>query len=298
MVGRFRFWRMSLLCLVVSPLSVLYAEKAVPASAQAEVMEQPWMFEVTRHLYRWSMDETDAEKIVGKENVTFLVRGIQVELDEGDHSQLAELVLPDAGFAVKVKKAAYTIEEIGLVVSNDTFKVVNVSRVDPATLDRTRYVEVNIDVAEMKQYLFDSRSRLEFPSDDLLERLRLSVRKNLFLHLEAKGIPAPTEAQPIHVSSISPVANELWVFWEGGRVLIRYASDMDLHSPAMWDHGDLAVTIYDVDEQVVVSLGEVAGSNAYVTRDQVGRALFNCVVLGKRIVLDPKKAQNDENPRP
>ena len=56
----------------------------------------------------------------------------------------------------------------------------------------------------------------------------------------------------------------------------------------MWEHEDLAVKMYDLDEQVVVSLDEVAGSNAYLTRDQVGRALYNCVVLGKRLELDPK----------
>jgi hypothetical protein len=55
----------------------------------------------------------------------------------------------------------------------------------------------------------------------------------------------------------------------------------------MWEHDELAVSFYDLDEQVVVSLDEVAGSNAYLTRDQVGRALFNCIVLGKRVALDP-----------
>jgi hypothetical protein len=77
-------------------------------------------------------------------------------------------------------------------------------------------------------------------------------------------------------------------------MLIRFASDIDLEHPAVWDHDELAVNIYDIDEQTVVSLDEVAGSNAYLTRDQVGRALFNCIVLGKRMVLNPpdlEKAQ-------
>jgi hypothetical protein len=37
----------------------------------------------------------------------------------------------------------------------------------------------------------------------------------------------------------------------------------------------------------VVSLDEVAGSNAYMTRDHVGRILFNCIVLGRRVILSP-----------
>ena len=41
--------------------------------------------------------------------------------------------------------------------------------------------------------------------------------------------------------------------------------------------------------QTVVSLDEAAGSNAFLTRDQIGRALFNCVVLGRRIeVVNPE----------
>ena len=45
--------------------------------------------------------------------------------------------------------------------------------------------------------------------------------------------------------------------------------------------------MYNIDEQTVVSLDEVAGSNAYMTRDQVGRALFNCIVLGRRLEFEP-----------
>ena len=45
----------------------------------------------------------------------------------------------------------------------------------------------------------------------------------------------------------------------------------------------LGIRTCDVRTQTVVSLDEAAGSNEFLTRDQVGRALFNCVVLGRRI---------------
>ena len=48
--------------------------------------------------------------------------------------------------------------------------------------------------------------------------------------------------------------------------------------------------MFDIDEQVVVSLDEVAGSNAYMTRDQVGRILFNCIVLGQQLIVKPEEA--------
>jgi hypothetical protein len=95
--------------------------------------------------------------------------------------------------------------------------------------------------------------------------------------------------QTVHISGLSPVANELYAFWEGGRMVVRFASDIDLADPAVWQQEDLSAEWWDIDEKVVVSLDEVAGSNAYVTRDMVGRVLFNCVVLGQRLTLDPEE---------
>jgi hypothetical protein len=70
-------------------------------------------------------------------------------------------------------------------------------------------------------------------------------------------------------------------------MLIRFASDIDLANPTVWEHEELAVRTYDIDRQVVVSLDEAAGSNAFLTRGQVGRVLYNCMVLGRRIELQP-----------
>lgn len=83
------------------------------------------------------------------------------------------------------------------------------------------------------------------------------------------------------------MANELWAFWEKGRLLVRFASDLDLANPHVWEHEELSARIYDIDEQAVVSLQEAPGSNAYLTRDPVGRALYNCIILGRRYVLPP-----------
>ena len=48
-------------------------------------------------------------------------------------------------------------------------------------------------------------------------------------------------------------------------------------------------TLRDVLNQTVVSHDEAPGSNAFLTRDQVGRALYNCVILGRRIeVTNPE----------
>jgi hypothetical protein len=43
--------------------------------------------------------------------------------------------------------------------------------------------------------------------------------------------------------------------------------------------------VYGLHENVVVSLGEVPGSNGYVTRDWATRALFNCIALGQKVTM-------------
>ena len=133
----------------------------------------------------------------------------------------------------------------------------------------------------MKDYLFRTRAQAEFPDEALFERLRTALRKHFGLD------PAQREAgeHVVHVAPLSPVANELWVFVENKKLLVRFASDLDLENPALWAHQSLAVRTYDILNQTVVSLHEVPGSNEFLTRDQVGRALYNCVILGRRIVV-------------
>jgi hypothetical protein len=70
-------------------------------------------------------------------------------------------------------------------------------------------------------------------------------------------------------------------------MLIRFTSDLDLSNPSVWGKESLKVRTFDIDKQVVVSQSEVPGSNAFLNRDQVGRVLYNCIVLGQRVAVAP-----------
>ncbi len=280
-----------LMALVLVPAAVYTAEAPAETSHPPELLEKSYLYEVARHLYRWYMDEADVFRATHGKEFTFWVRGLHPKLDPGDKSRLGEIILPELGISVRVKKADYTIEELDLVVKTDTFKITNVSRISADEKPAAGTAKVVVDYQEMRDYLFRTRSQVEFPDDELLLRLRLAVRKRLLKDARDHGEEIPTGDQVVHFSPISPVANELWVFWENGRLLIRFASDLDLVNPVVWQYEDLAVSLFDIDEQVVVSLDEVAGSNAYMTRDQVGRALFNCVILGRRLVLNPSEVE-------
>ena len=65
----------------------------------------------------------------------------------------------------------------------------------------------------------------------------------------------------------------------------QYLYDLDIEHPSMWKHHTLHTDVFDLDTQVVVSLNEVPGSNAYLTRDEAGRILYNCIVRGKSVKI-------------
>ena len=274
------------------------AQEAVPAAAAApapaetaavappaEVLEPTFLYEITRHLYRWYMDESDVEKQAGEKDFPFWVRRVDAPLDAGDRSALATILLPRMGIEVQIKKADYAIEELDLAVKSKGFRIVNVVRVPVPAAPPPGAAVVSVAYAEMKDYLFRTRTQTEFPDEAMFERLRVALREHFGLD------PGQREAgeHVVHVAPLSPVANELWVFLESSKLLVRFSSDVDLENPEMWKHQTLGVRTYDVLTQTVVSLDEATGSNAFLTRDQIGRALFNCVVLGRRIeVVNPE----------
>jgi len=261
------------------------------------VSQDKYLFEVMRHLYRWYLDETDAEKMIEKDGIVFELKELIPQLDDGDKSKFCEILIPQLDIRVTVKQSDYTIEELDLTVKNDTFKIINVAR-GGLPKDTTGYTTITTNYQAMKDYTHRTRSQAIFPDDELMMKLRKSARTNISKQIKARKqaglktkINDPKNLTKydlaIHISPLSTVANEVWIFWETGRLLIQFRSDIDLEQPELWNNDDLAVKLYDIDEQTVVSLDDVAGSNAYITRDEVGRTLFNCIVLGKRIELEP-----------
>jgi hypothetical protein len=281
--------------LMVLTLAVPVAVAQPRASLLPELCRETYLFEVIRHLYRWHLDENDAEKIVGKPKIAFWVRDCTPKLDPGDQSQFGEIIIPALEIKVTVKKADYVISEIGLTVRDDTFKIINVARSGVAD-NSEGYKVVHFSYTAIRDYGHRTRMQARFPDEALLVRLRQAARVRIQEHWaerEAAGLKPGRrslaelrqEDQVLHLAPLSEVASEVWLFWETGRMLIHFASDIDIENPAIWDHDELAVELFDIDEQTVVSLDEVAGSNAYITRDQVGRTLFNCIVLGRRLIV-------------
>jgi hypothetical protein len=233
------------------------------------------------------MDEADVEKAVSGDTLEFRVRALRKELDEGDRSRFVEITLPRFRIVVTLKKTDYAIPEMGVAVKSRGFRITNVGRGNvPAQAPAGTAVH-RADYRKMRDYLFRTRNEKTFPSERLSKRIGDAIRS----HLE--GRRASSGEHVIYVAPLSPVANEVWAYWETERRLLRVASDVDLENEAVWEHEALAVRLFDVDQQVVVSLSEVPGSNAYLTRDQVGRALYNCVILGQKRTVQVDQAAAD-----
>lgn len=285
-----------LLCVTATGLSqpapvtvALQGSSVVPA----ELTDPKYLYEIVRHVYRWHLDENDLDRLSGVKEFQFWIRLRTQPLDGGDHSRIAEITMPLVGTTVTVKKPDYRIDELDLTVTGKTFRITNVSKLDipvaPLASDRV----VSVSYADMREYLFKTRAEATFPDDALRERLRVAVRKEIGLHPTTRT----AGRQITHVAPLSPVSNEVWVYWENRQLLIRFASDIDLVNPAIWEHETLMVKTWDVRTQVVVSLDEAAGSNAFMTRNQIGRALYNCIVLGQRQeVTNPATAPGKNAP--
>ena len=265
---------------------------AVTSDVPAEVIQPAFLFEICRYIYRWQLDERDIENLPAGGHLPFWVRALHPPLDAGDQSRLAEIILPGVGISLRLKKADYTIPELNATVKSKTYKITNVARITVPAQPPPGYQVVSLEQQALLDYLFKTRNQRDYPDQALGKRLRAALHDELESSEDQGGpLTLINGRHVVHQAPLSPVANELWVFWENGRMLLRFASDIDLANPAVWDHESLMIRLYDVDSQVVVSLDEAPGSNQFMTRDQVGRILYNCIVLGRRLELPASHAE-------
>lgn len=282
-------WCAVVLLLVVGCRAPVPAGRSGESAAPAELLQTNTLNEVVRHLYRWYMDENDVERITNDRDLVFWIRRVKVQLDPGDQSVFAEISLPQLDTTILLKKADYTVEETKTEVKSRNFRIKNVARAPlPARPPQSCQV-VRRPYQEVKDYLFRTRSQPDYPDAALFDRMRQQLRKELERQRESLGLTNdPTGEQTAYLAPLSPVGNDAWVYWENQKMLIRFSSDIDLSNPAVWEHETMRVQVYDTYRQGVVSLGEAAGSNRFMTRNQIGRALYNCLVLGQRVVVVPR----------
>lgn len=270
------FVQFALILILLSSCGTVGADKQQRiADVPPELLQQSYLYEVVRHLYRWYLDESEIEKMMPNKMLTFWVRRLEPQLDPGDRSILGEILLPQFNISVSVKKADYTIEEIGVPVKSPGFRITRIVRMDIPVRRRLSCQVVDVDMKDMRDYLFRTRNQQDFPDAVMVEHLRQALRKEVAKE-EISMANLPEGGRIIHLAPLSPVANETWVFWEDGRKLFYFASDIDLANQAVWEHETMMVRVFDLDKQVVVSPSEAPGSNRFLTRYQVSRVIQLC----------------------
>ncbi len=256
---------------------------ATPAFTQLQ--EEQYVFAILEYLYRWHFDQTFVLEAGKQDTLEVWVRELHPPLDDGDHSEFAELWIPTVDMRVELKRSDYLIPEMNLAVVDHSFKVKHVSRQLRPPAARSSYLVSRYPLSEVRDYLFNSRTNRVQMSDSL----RNAARKLVFDYLN-KVHPAPfTEDQILYVAPVSSVCDDLWAFWESDRKLMLFSADMDLSNPDFEQLSQLKLEVINLDKDVVDSTREVPGSNAFVTKDWVGRMFFNCILYGEWIVRTPEE---------
>jgi hypothetical protein len=241
--------------------------------------------ELMRYVYRWHFDASDLlEKSESVDAIEIWQRDVAVETDQGDKSRFREYVVPIADLHLQAKQANYVIEETGAAVRNAGFRVTEVSYGALERYEREDFAVARYDFATVVRQLSESRFDRVFPDDSLLSAFARAAGPELLHHGEIHSLELSGE-QTIYLAPLSPVINEVWVFWADQNCLLRFSSDADLNDAAAWKSGLHQVEILQLPDTVVVVPGEVGASNAYITKDFAGRVLFNCVILGKRLTF-------------
>ena len=273
---------MALLCSLFSACQTPGATHASTPANVEELSDVAWLRMVMRYLYRWQLDESEFEAMLNHNKLVFWIRPLQLKLDPGDHSQFAEILLPQLKMTLLLKKADYRITETGPPVKSKEFKIIRVSSGEVPNRRLRESTVVTMDTDELRDFLFTTRHQRDTFDPVIVQNLRRVAEENAANEqLSATNILGGQ--QLIAIAPRAPVANETWILWEIRRKLFHISSDIDLSDPEVWKHQTLKVRVIDLDKQVVISHEAITGSNFYITRHQISRVLYNCIILGQRI---------------
>jgi hypothetical protein len=243
------------------------------------------LFEILYHAFLWHYDRSYLLTDQRKGDLEIYYRPVQRELDAGDKSKFAELWIPDIHMLIDLKRADYRIEELGLDAKDDHFKVRRVVREDAPPAPLSAYQLHAIPHAKVREWI-TANLKTGAP---LAPTLRKRLRETL-LDSDPGREPDLTVAHVFHVAPISPASDDLWVFHENKKQLLLFSSDMDLSNEAYWESTPIELKVFSLAPEVVLSPDGAAGT-ATLSKDFVGRALFNCVVLGERITVSAEDAK-------
>jgi hypothetical protein len=262
-----------------------------PKKIESRDIDQPMrseqhLFEILYYAFLWHYDRSYLLTDQRKGELEIFFRPIPRELDPADHSRFAELWIPDIHMVIELKRSDHRIEELGLAVKDDHFKVRRVVREDAPPSPLSEYQRYFIPHARVREWITTNIRTAGSLAPTLAKRLRETL-----MNFDFGRKPDVTVTHVFHLAPISPASNDLWVFHENTKQLLLFSSDMDLSNEAYWESTPITLKVYDLDPEVILKPDGGAAGDATLSKDFAGRALFNCVVLGERIAISPETAK-------
>jgi hypothetical protein len=278
-------------CLCVLPTACGTTAPSAPKSVESLDVDHPMrseqhLLEILYYAFLWHYDRSYLLTDQRKGDLEIYFRPVPRELDPGDQSRFAELWIPDVHMVIDLKRSDYRIEELGLAVKDDHFKVRRVVREDASPAPLSGYQLHALPHARVREWITANLRTAGPLAPTLAKRLRETL-----LSFDFGREPDLTVTHVFHLAPISPASDDLWAFHENTKQLLLFSSDMDLSNEAYWESSPIALKVYNLAPEVVLSPDGGAAGTATLAKDFVGRALFNCVVLGERITVSPETAR-------
>jgi hypothetical protein len=244
------------------------------------------LFEILYHAFLWHYDRSYLLTDQRQGDLEIYFRPVTRELDPGDQSHFAELWIPDIHMVIDLKRSNYRIEELGLAVKDDHFKIRRVVRENAPPAPLSSYQHYAIPHARVREWITANLRTAGPLAPTLAKRLRETL-----LNFDSGREPDLTVTHVFHLAPISPASDDLWVFHENSKQLLLFSSDMDLSNEANWESTPITLKVYSLAPEVILATDGGGASSTTLSKDFVGRALFNCVVLGERIAVSPETAK-------
>lgn len=263
--------------------SLLVSARAVPQDPA--LADREWLRETLLFSYYWYLDDAFFAATAESRETEIWVRSTEpATRDAGDHSRFGELWFPAAKVLLTVKKSDYFVPELNLPVRSAGYRVLRGSFEPAAPGTAADWQVIRFPRDEVAATLKSARAHLHVPGPAAREVILRAIRREL----DRSG--ATDGPQRFYFAARTGVATDVWVYWLNRRVIFQISGDMDMADPAVIAHLPLLVRQFNLGTNVVASVVEAEGSNAFITRDRASRVLFMCLVRGEEVVLDPRAA--------
>ena len=237
----------------------------------------PFLADVVAYVDLWYVRSQAAIRSDPPDAIAVWTRMLPAGKDEGDRSHFAELWLPQEKLWVDLKCADYVSTEHGTTHRDFGFKVRGVHPgVEPEGGSDWQTVWIPRTAIPVAKAGGPGHPPVAGAVTDARLREALAAFLSLREPTDDRG-----RSQEFFVGPTSPVANEIWVFWNDGGEVLHFAADGDLENPKTWAHAVESMRFHAVEPGRETQAGRQAFLQhvAQVCRDQ-----------GRRLTVDPETA--------